>query len=113
MNKSTEQVNSVSHSGETGKYKDCVVAVNSSGPPQYLTVLLHWKLTLSMFPSWTSVFSSAQNIPYLPLGSIRQNIDPGECTVKYCPPKERNTKNQLFQYHPTLEGNTGSNHNDS
>ena len=35
------------------------------------------------------------------------------CMVKYCPPIQGSTENWLFQYEPTLEGNTGSNYKDS
>ena len=38
---------------------------------------------------------------------------PRVCTVKYFPLRERNTENHLFQHHPTFEGNTEINHNDS
>ena len=51
--------------------------------------------------------------PVFTLGSIWQNIASREQTVKYCPPRDGNTENQLFQHHPTLEGNSGSNHNNS
>ena len=42
-----------------------------------------------------------------------QNIVPRKGSVKYCPPREWNIDNKLYQYQPTFEGNTGSNPNDS
>ena len=51
--------------------------------------------------------------PVLALGSIRQYIAPREYMVKYCPPREGYTENQLFQYHPTSESNTKNNCNAS
>ena len=47
------------------------------------------------------------------LGSLLWNIALRECTVKYCPPRERNTENKLFQYYPNLKDNTEMNHNDN
>jgi hypothetical protein len=41
------------------------------------------------------------------------NIYPSWWLVKYCPPTQGSTENWLFQYEPTLEGNTGSNYKDS
>ena len=29
-----------------------------------------------------------------------------ECTLKYWPPREGNTENEIFQYHPISEDNT-------
>ena len=43
--------------------------------------------------------------PILALRNTLQNMASMECTVKYCPPREGNTENQLFQYYPTLEDN--------
>ena len=39
------------------------------------------------------------------------NITPRECTVKYCPSRKRNTKNQLLRYYLTFEDKTEINLN--
>ena len=51
--------------------------------------------------------------PVFAIGSIMCNIAPRKCTLKYCPPREWNTENQLFQYYPSLEDDTEIDHNDS
>ena len=45
------------------------------------------------------------------LRSILSDIAPRECTVKYYPPREDNTDNQLVKYYSTFLDNTEILHN--
>ena len=60
--------------------------------------------TKPKWPSLEQVYFPVQRNPVLILiWSILWNIAPREYTVKLCPPRERNTENDLFQYYPTFE----------
>ena len=68
---------------------------------RYISKIYYFNITLldQCISYYTKLLVCAQ-------GSILWNIAPRECTVKYFPPREGSTENEIFQFHTSFEDNS-------